>query len=88
MGRVLQRSKDMLGSVVDDSVLLLNARTGQYHGLNPVASRIWDLLEQPTSEDAIVATLLAEYDISAGDCRAEVTTFLKQLDQRGLLVAS
>ncbi|MBU1325919.1 MAG: HPr-rel-A system PqqD family peptide chaperone [Alphaproteobacteria bacterium] len=84
---MLQRSKGALGSAVEGGVLLLNARSGQYHELNPVASRIWDLLDQPTDEDTIVATLLAEYDVSPADCREEVTAFLKLLDQRGLLTA-
>lgn len=85
VGHVLQRSKGMLGSAHEDTVLLLNAQAGSYHELNQVASRIWELLAQPTDEDSIVATLLAEYDVSPADCRTQVAAFLSQLEKRGLL---
>ncbi|MBB3861900.1 hypothetical protein GGQ88_003190 [Novosphingobium hassiacum] len=66
-------------------MLLLNVQAGRYHELNEVASRIWELLAQPIDDDEIVATLLAEYDVTDADCRDQVSAFLRGLTERGML---
>ncbi len=85
MGRILQRSEGMLGTANQDVVLLLNAQSGQYHQLNAVAARVWELLEKPVDQDTIITTLLAEYAVPPEECRAQVQIFLGQLEDRGLL---
>lgn len=85
MGNVLQRFQGMVGSPQEKSTLLLNVQVGHYHELNEVASRIWELLAQPIDEDEIVATLLAQYDVTPEDCQDQVTAFLQELKERGML---
>lgn len=88
MGQIFQRTGDVFAAPLEDTTLLLNATTGRYHGLNPVAARIWELLIEPTDEDRLVATLVAEFEVTADTCRAEVTAFLAGLRERGLLAVS
>ena len=85
MHQLLRRADDVFEASVDDVTLLLNAETGRYHSLNPVAARIWDLLAEPVDEEAIVAGLLAEFDVTPDDCRQAVSTFLTGLRERGLV---
>lgn len=85
MGNVMQRSRGILGSPQESTMLLLNVQAGRYHELNEVASRIWELLAQPIDDDEIVATLLAEYDVTDADCRDQVSAFLRGLTERGML---
>ncbi|MGX1096938.1 HPr-rel-A system PqqD family peptide chaperone [Amorphus sp. MBR-141] len=86
MGQSFQRVDDIYAASLEDSVLLLNAETGRYHGLNPVASRIWDMLAEPVDEEQLVAGLTAEFEVSPEQCRREVADFLGQLRARGLLI--
>lgn len=85
MDEPIQRSSEAFAAPLDDSVLLLNAETGRYHGLNPVAARIWDLLAEPITQDALIAKLLTEFDVSPEECRDQVSAFLGDLRERGLL---
>jgi PqqD family protein of HPr-rel-A system len=86
MGRLLQRVEDAFAAPLDDTLLLLNVATGQYHALNPVASRIWELLSQPMDEDQLVAALVEEFEVAPEVCRHEVSPFLEGLLDRGLLI--
>jgi hypothetical protein len=85
MSRLFRRTDDVFAAPLDGSTLLLNVTTGLYHGLNPVAARIWDLLAEPIDEDGLVATLVAEFDVAEEDCRREVAAFLSGLHERGLV---
>lgn len=81
----LQRSDAVMGAELEDGLMLLNVEAGRYHSLDPVASRIWEMLAEPTDEDRLVTRLLAEFDVTPEKCRDEVRAFLAQLRARGLL---
>jgi PqqD family protein of HPr-rel-A system len=85
MHQSLHRAADVFAAPLEDDTLLLNVTTGRYHGLNPVAARIWELLAEPTDEERLVAALLEEFEVTPEACRAEVAAFLASLRERGLL---
>ena len=86
MNQSLRRRGDIFAAPLEDTILLLNAGTGRYHGLNPVAARIWEFLAESTSEERLVARLVEEFEVTPELCRTEVATFLADLRERGLLI--
>lgn len=84
-GRI-KRSNDVLAAPLDNSLLMLDVEQGKYFGLNGAGPRIWELLEQPVTEQELVETLLAEYEVTREVCAAEVAAFLASLRERHLLV--
>lgn len=87
MGQKFHRKIDVFEAEVEESVmLLLNADTGRYHSLNPVAGRIWEFLAEPTDEDSLVAQLVEEFAVTKEECQREVSSFLSALRARGLIV--
>ena len=53
--------------------------------LNPVGSRIWELLRSPTTTDQIVAVVAGEFAVSPQDAAADTAEFLDSLATRGLI---
>lgn len=62
-----------------DEAVVLSLRDGAYYGMNPVAARVWQLVQQPTHLSALCDALLAEYDVPADQCEREVMALLRQL---------
>jgi len=83
---LFQRISDVCAAQHDDTMLLLNIATGKYHGLNPVATRIWELLDQPVNEESLVSILLQEFAVEPDHCHREVSKFLNLLRERCLLL--
>lgn len=81
----IRRSQSTLTVQTDGSLIALNIDSGLYHGLDGSGPRIWDLLAEPTTPEAVVEALLADFDIDRNTCTAQVTAFLDGLRQRGLL---
>jgi hypothetical protein len=46
---------------------------------------IWDALERPVSEDDLVAELSGRFGVQTDDVRAQVTSFLAELQSLGLV---
>ncbi len=64
-----------MGAVDMDMMITLND-TGRF---------LWERLEQETTVDALVAALLADYDVQEPQARAAVEGFIQKLEGHGLL---
>jgi Coenzyme PQQ synthesis protein D (PqqD) len=53
--------------------------------LNPVGSRIWELLRSPTTADRIAEIVASEFTVSPQRAADDVLEFLDSLGARGLI---
>jgi hypothetical protein len=81
----IQRIGDAPTAYLGDSLLMMSVEKGQYFTLNAVGTRIWELLEKPTTQAALVRQLVTEYEVRPENCAAQVAAFLAALRQRDLL---
>lgn len=65
--------------------VILGLRDGVYFELNDVGARIWQLLQQPRSLQAVLATLLDEYDVNPAQCEADLLALVENMLSRGLV---
>jgi hypothetical protein len=63
--------------------VILDMRTGVYHGLDPVGSRIWQLLNEVRSVGEIHEVILAEYEVDETRCESDLLAFLDEIASRG-----
>jgi Coenzyme PQQ synthesis protein D (PqqD) len=82
---VVAQSPDLVGSKIEEHTALLSITNGAYYNLNPVASRVWQLIEQPCAAAVVVEQLLTEYAVERTQCEAQTLAFLQQLADAGLL---
>ena len=84
---VLSRRMGLMTADMNGSAVMMDIMSGKYYNLGEVGGRIWGLLEEPMTVNALVQKLTAEYDVSAEQCRTDIEPFLNTLLDRGLLVA-
>jgi hypothetical protein len=68
--------------------VVLNLRTGKYHGLNPTAGRMLEALEASPSVGDAVAPLAAEYGLEPPRIEADLLELTRGLLDRGLIVTA
>lgn len=91
--RIFQRRTEEPGLVTrriagETIVVPVSARVGDLDSIytfNDAGSRVWALLEQPMSAQAITAALAEEYDAPAAQIAADVTELLEILQNSGLI---
>ena len=88
MARQYQRSAEVVSTNVDGEEVLLSIENGKYYGLNSVASRIWQLIEQPRSFDTICRELQNEYEVTAEQCETETQALLDEFNQQRVVVVT
>jgi hypothetical protein len=82
--KYVRNSKTISGRLHDELVMM-DIGQGKYFSLNPVATRIWDILEHPLDIDELCRLLMDEYDISTGQCRRETEEYIADMMKLGLL---
>lgn len=71
---------------LDKESVLLNLHTEQYYSLDPMGTRVWQLLTNTSSIDDAVKTMLTEYEVDETTLRRDVQDLVQKLVAKGLLV--
>jgi hypothetical protein len=79
---------DVLWQEVEGQVVLLNIRSGEFHQLDEVGSRMWLLMAESRRLDTVTERLLAIYAVDDRALSRDLAEFISRLVDRGLLAAS
>lgn len=85
---VLRRSDEVLFQDVGGEAVLLDLGSEQYFGLDPVGTRIWELLDGNATLEAVHRTLCEEYDAPPERIRADLLVLAASLLDAGLAQAA
>jgi len=82
---IVCHSTDLVVGDLDGEKAMLNIQKGKYYVLDPIASRVWGLIEHPCAVRDLVVTLVEEYDVEEKKCQNDVLSFLNELYAKGLV---
>ena len=82
---VTRNDKGFLANKIGEELVIMDLKSGNYIGLNPVGAYIWDILQTPASASDIIGRLLAAYDIDEATCREQTMEYLEKMQQQGLI---
>lgn len=75
----------MVFSEMDGEIVMMSIENSEYYGLDPIASRIWELLEQPATIEQLVEKLMEEYEVDYNTCLLDVIAFSDELLEKKIL---
>lgn len=78
-------SPDVLSRELANETVLLDLKSQHYFGLDPVGTRMWQLLCETGHVDSVVNAILEEFDVDEGRLRQDLEAFLSQLEDAGLV---
>lgn len=78
-------SDEVLMQEVGDEVVLLDLAHESYFGLDPVGSRIWELLPERDDLGAVHKILCDEFDAEPSLIENDLLALVQQLNQAGLV---
>lgn len=80
--------EDVVFRELDGEAVLLNLESGVYFGLDPVGTRIWQLVEAHQALRPVLDALEAEYDAPLADLESDLVRFVGELTGKGLLTVA
>ena len=76
---------NIIASDIDDEKVMMCIEKGKYYKLDPVGTRVWDMMEMPVKVSDLINALLTKYDIDRETCEHDVLAFLEELHEGGIL---
>ena len=82
---IVARSPKTAWRIIEGEAVILSMDTKILRGLNPVGSRIWDLIDGQRSLEQIAGVIVHEFDVAPEQAAQDVEAFIRDLLDRGLV---
>jgi hypothetical protein len=83
---IVRRHSNLVFSKIDDEVIMMSIKKGEYYGLDNIGSRVWEIIEKPIAFKKLIDILRNEFEVSEELCRSDVMSFLEELVYKELVV--
>lgn len=80
--------KEQVSSELQGEAVVLNLKNGVYYGLDPIAARVWNLIQEPRTFADLRNTLAVEYDVDEKRLESDLRVLLSQLAEQQLVEIS
>jgi hypothetical protein len=81
----VRATREQVSAEVAGETVILGLANGIYFGLDAVGTRVWQLLREPRRVSDIRDTIVAEYDVDAKTCEADLVRLLADLASHKLI---
>lgn len=78
-------SDDAIFRELDGEAVILQLEAGVYFGLDPVGTRLWQLIEEHGSLRPVVDAALSEFDVERGDLERDLLDLVRVLADKQLV---
>ncbi len=85
---IISRQTEIVFNKLDDEIVMMSIKNGEYYGLDNIGSRIWEIIEKPVSFNQIIIILKEEFDVTEEKCTIDVKEFLGMLEIKNLIKIS
>jgi hypothetical protein len=85
---ILAKNPATAWRLIEGEAVILSLDTKMLRGLNPVGSRVWELIDGRRSVDEIVEQIVREFGVARERAAEDVGAFVRDLLGRGLVTAT
>lgn len=81
----VEKDENVLFRNLSDEAVLVNLKTGHYFGLDPVGTRIWELLGSRERLSDVLAAVLEEFEVDEDTARSDLLSLATELEEKELI---
>jgi hypothetical protein len=85
LDRPLQPAAHVWATIVDGEAILLDTRRDEFHGLNEVATQIWEALGNGMTPSEVICLLQERYEVQPLQLRADLLELVDALLEREIV---
>lgn len=83
---IVSRAPATAWRIIEGEAVILSLDTKVLRGLNPVGSRVWELIDGQRDVEEIIGLIVQEFDVTPQDATQDVNGFVQELLHKGLAV--
>ena len=84
---ILAKAPTTAWRIIEGEAVILSMETKVLRGLNPVGSRVWELIDGGRSMEEIVGVIVKEFEVEPPQAAEDVRSFVQELLDKGLVTS-
>jgi len=85
LNSTIDRKPEQVSTDLGGEVVILDLQSDEYFSLDGVGTRIWEMIETPTTVRAILAAILGAYDVESATAERDLLSVLGEMAKEGLI---
>ncbi len=85
LNSIVSRAVEAQFKQLDDELLAIDEQAGFLYSMNETASRVWELIAQPSAVSNVCSHLRRTFAVDKATCQREVLVLLQELHEAGLV---
>lgn len=85
LNTTVSQIKDIVATDIDGDVVMMSIENGAYYGLDPIGSRIWEMIGTPCKVSDLIERLMEEFEVDRPTCEKGVFNFLNDIQKFKLI---
>jgi hypothetical protein len=81
-------NESVLFQELQGEAVLLHLDSGMYFGLDPVGTRMWQLIAEHERLADVAGAIVAEFEVSDDQCAIDLLALVEKLEDRGLVTVA
>ena len=82
---IVTKAPTTASRVIEGEAVILSLDTKVLRGLNPVGSRVWELIDGQRSVEEIAGLIVKEFEVECTQADEDVRGFVQELLDKGLV---
>jgi len=82
---IVTKAPTTASRVIEGEAVILSLDTKVLRGLNPVGSRVWELIDGQRSVEEIAGLIVKEFEVERSQADKDVRGFVQELLDKGLV---
>lgn len=82
---IIAQRDGIVGSLAHGDFIGVHIDNGLCYGFNKTATRVWTLIEEPTTFGAVCDALVERFDVDPADCEAQVARLIGEWREHNLV---
>lgn len=80
------KKNELVFNKLNDQLIIIDFKSStQFHQVNEVGARIWELCDGHNTPDTMATTLAEEFEADIAEIKTDVLTFLEELKKNALI---
>ena len=88
VGHAYAPSASVLSQEIEGETVLLDMEREHFYSLDSIGTRVWKLLAEHGDVEALLASMLLEFDVDEATLRRDIVDLLDRLQEQGLVVSA
>lgn len=84
--QILKASDEAISQEVRGETVILDFASEEYFSLDEVGTRVWQIIQTPTTRASLTEVLLREFDVDAVTLNADLDELIRRLVEEGLVL--